>query len=266
MKQDNKIFLIGRDIKHSKSPELFAAAYPNTNIKYELFETDDFEKSVQMIQEMDCNVIGMNVTSPYKHNAYKIGLDVTNTTEFGQSANCLMFGQTHTQSYNSDLYALKQACIGKHISNVCVIGAGAIGQMCVQYFDSLNIHSIVWYNRTVENIVKIIETKQFNQFCRSQTKIFVESLDELTSDKMQYDVIVWALPICSPELGTYICNTAPNTLIIEPNYKNPTFNHKLTKHLYDGKLWLLNQAIDGFAWLTKTPPNLENMLKIVSSW
>ena len=91
MEQENKIFLIGADIKHSKSPELFSAAYPNTDIKYELFETDDFSKSIQTIQSMDCNVIGVNVASPFKHRACELGLDLTQTTEIGYTANCLRF-------------------------------------------------------------------------------------------------------------------------------------------------------------------------------
>ena len=276
MEQENKIFLIGADIKHSKSPELFSAAYPNTDIKYELFETDDFQKSIQTIQSMDCNVIGVSVASPFKHRACELGLDFTQTTEIGYTANCLRFESPNIKlkfkpadtikSYNSDLYALKCACKNKQISNVCVIGAGAIGRMCVQYFESLNIHSVTWYNRTVNNIVKIIESKHFKLSHSSQTKIFVKSLDEIFLDDMQYDTIVWALPVCSPELGVLIGIKAPNAFIIEPNYTSPTFNHKSTENLYDGKQWLLDQAIIGFTWLAKIVPNIENMKKIMQTW
>ena len=44
--------LIGNPIAHSKSPALFAAAYPN-NDTYELIEAENLEKSLQIFMQED---------------------------------------------------------------------------------------------------------------------------------------------------------------------------------------------------------------------
>ena len=71
-----KYGLIGYPIAHSKSPELFRAAYPEADsLPYDLIEEDDFEKAYRRFLD---GYDAVNVTAPYKGNAFR-KVDVADT-------------------------------------------------------------------------------------------------------------------------------------------------------------------------------------------
>ena len=69
-----KYGLIGYPISHSKSPELFRAAYPDTDMSYDLIEESDFSRAYRrFLQEYEA----VNVTAPFKGDAFRKVDDVS---------------------------------------------------------------------------------------------------------------------------------------------------------------------------------------------
>lgn len=101
-----KYGLIGYPIAHSKSPELFRAAYPEADsLPYDLIEEDDFEKAYRRFLD---GYDAVNVTAPYKGNAFR-KVDVADTISRELFAvNILKKKDGKIYGYNSDFWALQK--------------------------------------------------------------------------------------------------------------------------------------------------------------
>ena len=120
-----KYGLIGYPISHSKSPELFRAAYPDTDMSYDLIEESDFSRAYRrFLQEYEA----VNVTAPFKGDAFR-KVDVADTISRELFAvNILKKKDGKVYGYNSDFWALKQLlepyADRKQRPQVLVIGCG----------------------------------------------------------------------------------------------------------------------------------------------
>ena len=70
-----KYGLIGYPIAHSKSPALFQAAYPDSDMTYDLIEETDFERAYRRFLD---TYDAVNVTAPFKGDAFR-KVDVADT-------------------------------------------------------------------------------------------------------------------------------------------------------------------------------------------
>ena len=120
-----KYGLIGYPISHSKSPELFRAAYPDANMRYDLIEEPDFELAFRrFLDEYDA----VNVTAPFKGDAFH-KVDVADTISRELFAvNILRKKDGRIYGYNSDFWAL-QRLLTPYVNReqrpqVLVIGCG----------------------------------------------------------------------------------------------------------------------------------------------
>ena len=100
-----KYGLIGHPISHSKSPELFRAAYPDADMTYDLIDETLFERAYnRFLEEYDA----VNVTAPFKGEAFR-RVDVADTISRELLAvNILKKQGGKIYGYNSDFWALKQ--------------------------------------------------------------------------------------------------------------------------------------------------------------
>ena len=100
-----KYGLIGYPISHSQSPVLFRAAYPQSDMRYDLIEEPDFETAYgRFLREYEA----VNVTAPFKGDAFR-KVDVADTISRELFAvNILKKKDGRIYGYNSDFWAIKQ--------------------------------------------------------------------------------------------------------------------------------------------------------------
>ena len=94
-----KFGLIGHPIARSLSPVLFNAAYEG-KYPYDLIQGDDFEVSYQkFLDEYD----GINVTAPFKEQAFAKADILSEECRLAKAANILVKTPEGVKAYNSDL-------------------------------------------------------------------------------------------------------------------------------------------------------------------
>ncbi|MFA7116722.1 MAG: hypothetical protein WC140_05795 [Bacteroidales bacterium] len=107
-----KLALIGHGISHSQSPAIFRKAHPNW--RYDLLDVDNFDKGYEMfLNEYDA----VNVTAPYKVDAYKRA-DIHDTVcEIIGASNLLVKEDGKIKAYNTDVLGVF-ACLRMAIDRI----------------------------------------------------------------------------------------------------------------------------------------------------
>ena len=147
--------LIGNPVAHSKSPEIHAefARAERQDIEYGLIEapTDGFERAVAQFRKAGGH--GLNVTIPFKENAFRYCDRVSDRARTAQSVNTLVFGEdvygdnTDGVGLIVDLERLYFSLKGK---SVLLIGAGGAAQGVIAPLMEAGARQLVIANRTAE--------------------------------------------------------------------------------------------------------------------
>ena len=255
-----KFGLIGHPIAHSLSPALFKAAY-HGKYSYDLIEEEEFEKAYEIfMNEYD----GINVTAPFKESAFRKADTIMEECQATGAANLLIKTEGRVSAYNSDFSGLRKWLTeisgrfpGQDRLKVLIAGYGGAGKAAAAAAESLKM-SVTIINRTL----KSEEMKPLEEF----HKEFIES-----------DIIIYNIPAPIEGLQTLSNSTAPSgttktRVILEANYRNPSFTPELQKSIsqaypgtefVDGKVWLLYQAVTGYEIFTGETPDLEEMRKVI---
>ena len=123
--------VIGNPIAHSRSPELHQAfaARMQVSLQYHrlLAELDDFSNSVQTFFA-DPNAVGMNVTVPFKEQAYQLCKVLTQRAQIAQAVNTLWMQNGVLHGDNTDglglVAALQALNMPLQKATVLILGAG----------------------------------------------------------------------------------------------------------------------------------------------
>ncbi len=136
-----KLALLGKELSHSKSPEVhekiftilkekFSLDY--TGIQYELIECEEECDLAQWIKTAPTNrYLGANITYPFKSNAFSLSDRKIGSASFIDSANCIRFDNNQIQSISTDgeglLSSLHQKYPGVDLSryHLVFIGSGS---------------------------------------------------------------------------------------------------------------------------------------------
>lgn len=266
----SKFALIGSPISHSKSPALFAAAYPDFRHTYSLLEEDDAQKAVEKFFRSDFK--GVNVTSPFKDRVMKYVTCPDRISSLLGSANVLVKGSgfapelPEVYSYNTDYYGVKNTVgeflqkkellpgnILKHgVGNVLVVGAGGAGKaaalaLCDMGFD------VTIANRSAGKTA---------DFAAEIGAAYIP-LNEVEIAVGRADVIVYSLSFLVDGLDK--CDFSQK-IVFEANYAKPSFSPEsgVKCGLYiDGRNWLYHQAVPAFELFTGEAPNILAMRNII---
>lgn len=259
-----KFGLIGHPIAHSLSPALFKAAY-NGKYTYDLIEGEDFKKAYgRFLEEYD----GINVTAPFKEQAFAKADILTDECMAAGATNLLIKTSEGVKAYNSDFLGVRKwlAEVAGRLERqdnqrsikVLIAGYGGAGKAAAAAASSLGMEvSIV--NRTQKGT----EIKPLEAFC---------------NEFRTSDIIIYNIPSPIDGLGMLTdedcrggCEARPK-FILEANYRNPSFTPELQgriRRVYpdtefvDGKLWLLYQAVTGYEIFTGETPDLEKMSDVI---
>jgi len=123
--------VIGNPISHSKSPLIHTAFARQTgqNMRYEaiLAPMNEFQETVTAFQQQDGK--GMNVTVPFKLEAYEFSTRLTERAELAQAVNTLQFENNEIVGDNTDGAGLVRDIemnlgISLHSKRILLMGAG----------------------------------------------------------------------------------------------------------------------------------------------
>ena len=219
--------LIGSPIAHSKSPDLFRAAYhDNADMPYDLIETDDFE---QAYARFLAGYEAVNVTAPFKDKAFR-KVDVADTIARELFAvNILKKKDGKIYGYNSDFWAL-QKLLGPYASRekrprVLVIGCGGAAKAAALAALKLRMGMIPL------------------------------RLEQVPQHSASIDVLIYAIPV-----RIDLVDTLPleGRVVVEPNYKDPCLQTRCAEAgatYISGMDWLCEQAISGYRLMTGIDPD-----------
>lgn len=133
-----KLALLGKNISHSKSQEMYENLL-GRSIEYELIDICD-ETSIPSLQELFIVNEGLSITSPYK----KFFLDeviMDEETQKLDAINCIKKEENKFFGYNTDYLALKYIIQNQFnkIDNVYVLGDGSMAHVLICLLNKLRI-------------------------------------------------------------------------------------------------------------------------------
>ena len=244
-----KFGLIGYPIEHSLSPALFKAGYDG-KYRYDLIQTTDFEEAYARFHE---GYDGINVTAPFKELAIKKADILSEECQAIGATNLLIKTPEGIKAHNSDYLGLRLWIekIARPESKVLVVGLGGAGKAATQAARSSG-HQVILMNRT-----------RYSEDIRP--------LSEFREEFREADIIIYNLPVRLPELdllGQEDFMEGKRKIILEANYRNPSFDNELIQKLEaihppleytGGEIWLLLQALTGYEIFTGEKPDLEKM-------
>ena len=244
-----KFGLIGYPIEHSLSPALFKAGYDG-KYRYDLIQTADFEEAYARFLE---GYDGINVTAPFKELAIKKADILSEECQAIGATNLLIKTPEGIKAHNSDYLGLRLWIekIARPESKVLVVGLGGAGKAATQAARSSG-HQVILMNRT-----------RYSEDIRP--------LSEFREAFREADIIIYNLPVRLPELdllGQEDFMEGNRKIILEANYRNPSFDNGLIQKLVaihppleytGGEIWLLMQALTGYEIFTGEKPDLEKM-------
>jgi len=277
--------VIGNPIAHSKSPMIheFFANQTQQAIHYgRIFsELDDFKKTTQ--EFFECGGKGLNVTIPFKLQAYELAQHKTPRAQSAQAANMLWVEKGQLWCDNSDgegltrdLRRLLKQRSGAVLSGikVLILGAGGAAQGVIEPLIGASVASITVFNRTHEKAETLV--KQFSGLAAgAKVNLTAVPLAELKNGA--YDLIINATatglsnesPIAKDVLRAIV---HPDTLAYDMVYGKETCFMQDAKALgikaVDGLGMLVEQAALAFeTWrqldLEKTPLDINGAIAVV---
>lgn len=145
-----KFALIGRDIKHSKSPGVYYSLLKGKAISYKLLDYKS-EADIPSLSELLDKYDRISVTAPYKNYCYK-----KSESEFMslESVNTLKKVNGKVCSTNTDYLALKDLIKKykiKNYSQVVLLGDGAMAKIMTLLLDEENI-KFSQFSRKLKNL------------------------------------------------------------------------------------------------------------------
>ena len=247
-----KFGLIGHPIEHSLSPALFKAGYDGM-YPYDLIITEDFEEAYRRFQE---RYDGINVTAPFKELALRKADIISEECRLVGATNLLIKTPEGIAAYNSDFRGLVSMFTGLK-GKVLIVGAGGAGKAAKAAAEAMGYETVV-INRT-----------QYNPE--------IKPLSAFREEFGKADIVIYNLPVRIPEIDMLteedLC-TGQAKIILEANYRNPSFDNGLIKRMVetnphiryiDGKEWLLQQAVTGYELFTGETPDYEAMKAVIKS-
>ncbi|HIE90149.1 MAG TPA: shikimate dehydrogenase [Methylophilaceae bacterium] len=155
----DKYAVLGNPIAHSKSPMIHAefAKQTNQDISYEakVASLDDFTNTInRLIAE---GYKGVNVTVPFKFEAFDVANHIDNSALVGEASNTLVFHEGVTTAYNTDGIGLvtdiqKNLGVSLQGKRVLMVGAGGAAQGVALEMAKINLAAFVVVNRSLEKV------------------------------------------------------------------------------------------------------------------
>ena len=159
--------LIGNPVEHTMSPAIhhFLAEHTGQNLTYVPFHVENGRLEAAVQGGFALNILGMNVTVPYKRDVLPYLCDVDELAEKIGAVNTLVRTDEGYKGYNTDMPGLYRAMQTDDVhvvdENVLVLGAGGVARAVVLMLATKGAKKIIILNRTAgkaEEIAKEVNT------------------------------------------------------------------------------------------------------------
>lgn len=272
-----KFGLIGTGIGQSGSPALFKAAFGG-KYAYDLLDGGDF---TSLFEKFKAEYSAVNVTSPFKVDAYKSAQQHSEAAELCGAANMLVkLPDGRILADNSDFegvtLSIMSACavagvdvddedeFDAYISGrtVLVAGCGGAGMAAAAAAVTLGYGKTILVNRDRA------KAEAFRKHLRSfysdiaGEEVEVRSIGEFTAAFNEADDVIYTIP--EAVFKAEDLEVAEDKMILEANYRTPCLEIFKDKCTYvSGLNWLFNQAVVSFEAFTGEEPDEEAMKKVL---
>ncbi|MCL7389865.1 MAG: shikimate dehydrogenase [Thaumarchaeota archaeon] len=187
--------LIGHPVKHSISPQLHNSAFKHLglNIVYLSFDIElrYLRRAVEGLKSL--NVVGFNVTIPYKVAIIKL-LDVLDSTaKETRAVNTVVLKNNELIGYNTDVEGIKRSLLDSRNTldgRALIIGAGGAARAAVVALKNLGIKEIVIANRRIWRAAALVRMFKMNDLEMKSV-----SLAEVGRYSRTSSIIINATPI-----------------------------------------------------------------------
>jgi len=163
--------LIGRDISHSRSPELYRR-FIGPHIKYDLLDITS-ESSLPTVEHLATLYRGVNITAPWKE--HYAGYAVASAQRWG-GVNCLRFRDAKCEATNTDASALREIIpqLNGELKpqSWVVLGDGVMGKMMVALLEELGLPAKNYSRKKGDDLSQLNLSELYNT---NQTKIVVNA-------------------------------------------------------------------------------------------
>ena len=256
--------VIGNPIEHSRSPELHHAFAQKTgldlNYVKRLAPLDGFENSVNEFFAQ--NGVGMNVTVPFKEQAFTLCQQLTERAKIAKAVNTLWMKDGVLHGDNTDGQGLVDAIqtLDWNLQNskILIIGAGGATRGVVYPLVKAGAKKIVIANRTrtrAEQLVDDLKTAV------SDAELSACGLDELQG---QFDIVINATSASLSGDTLILPENLQFNYAYEMAYGKPsTFLDQAKARgvpISEGFGMLVGQAIEAFYIWNGVRPNLKDFL------
>jgi len=249
--------LTGTSIAHSRSPQLFEAAY-HGKYAYELLPATTVEEALRLYEERGLS--GMNVTTPFKETIVPYMDIVDEDVRMAGAANIVVCRDNRWAAHNSDVYGAAGALLAADVKlagkECLVLGCGGAARAATIGLLK-NGARVTVANRTVDKIKTLSAYNPVEALC----------LEDTLSQTAKYAVIVNALPALSG-LAERI-RIYPYQVVLEADYTCGVLRdvaHKAGAQYLSGLQWLLHQAIPTFRLFTGEEPDIAEMQLLLSRY
>ena len=263
----DKYAVIGNPISHSKSPQIHAefAKQTNQDISYKpiLAPLDEFEVTVRRL--MDDGYKGVNVTVPFKLQAFLLSDTLSPLAQLADAANTLILNRKNIQGHNTDGLGLinditKNLGTNLQGKRVLLLGAGGAAEGVFQPILEQNPAILVVANRTLEKAQKMVN--------KSPNKASASTFGALQG---QFDIVINATSTGISDIALPIPSSifSKDCLAYEMMYGRETPFMKLAKEngaqVTDGLGMLVEQAAEAFYLWRGVRPETAPVIKMMRS-
>lgn len=252
-----KLFAVaGNPILHSKSPDMFHAAFSACSIngRYLRFASSNIEEIVRAARGMELS--GLNITSPHKEEVLPFLDDVDEVARKLGAVNTIVFSQGKLRGFNTDIEGVKKAILFHGVTmgekKALVLGAGGAAKaaVCALVTEGAKVTLI---NRTFEKAQSIARTFS----CR------VAPMEAIAEELEDTDILI----SCLSEGIHFVPSRSlrKDLLVLDAHYKEETPLVRVAKikgcTIIDGREWLLYQGAYAFSHFTGQEPPVTAMRK-----
>ncbi len=259
--------VIGNPIAHSQSPTIHAlfAESCGQDIDYGriLAPADGFESAVDEFRARGAK--GMNVTAPFKLNAFTYATDPSEAAKIAGAANALKFVDDAVYAENFDGVGLvRDITVNLNVSlrdaRVLILGAGGATRGALMPFVSQAPSEIVIANRDVAKAERVI--------AEIAPRSMVRASDYTSIERQHFDIVVNMTSAANASACPPVANSTfqGSTLAYELAYGRGAteFLRRAraggTRHVADGVGMLVEQAAEAFAWWRGVRPQTREVI------
>ncbi|WP_412463552.1 hypothetical protein [Halobacteriovorax sp. RT-2-6] len=154
-----KLGLLGKDIQHSKSPQIYDELYSG-QVEYSLLDVSSEDK-IPCLKDIFKTLQGLSITAPYKKHFLNDVILEESVRKIG-AINCIKFDGTQFYGTNTDFLAVKEIILNNsyHKKDIVMLGDGAMTDMFKVLFEELNI-SYHQFSRRKDGDLNAVKYEQY---------------------------------------------------------------------------------------------------------